>query len=255
MDKLLKPLGIFVGIFLILNTVLVSFFSVFSFGNLLPAIVGITILLYSVFYNQINCFCKNGLLKFLHNFFKLGLFFFVFTFIICTAIVYKNSVKEPPLNANAVIVLGAGLRGEQVSLSLAHRLDAAKNYYLQNKDVIIIVSGGQGKNELVTEASAMKKYLVSAGVPKEVIIEEDKSSRTLENFRFSKVILDDIFKSENYSIVYTTNGFHIFRAGMIAKQEGLNAYGLNAESVSFLAPTQYLREYFSILKFLALDYK
>ena len=101
----------------------------------------------------------------------------------------------------------------------------------------------------------MKKYLVSVGVPEEAIIEEDKSSRTVENFQFSKKILDDIFVTKDYEVVYTTNGFHIFRAGLIAKQEGLNAHGLNAESVSFLAPTQYLREYFSILKFLALDYK
>ncbi|MGE4214397.1 MAG: YdcF family protein, partial [Anaerotignaceae bacterium] len=197
---------------------------------------------------------KEGIAKHVHTLFKACLLLFVLSFTICTAVVYQNGNRIPPKNADAIIVLGAGLRGEKVSLSLAYRLDAAIDYYNQNQNSVIIVSGGQGKNELVSEAFAMKTYLLEKGIPEAKIITEDKSSRTVENFSFSKEILDKYFNGTAYETVYVTNSFHIFRAGLIAKQANLVSHGLSAKNVDFLQPTYYIREYFSIIKYFAIDY-
>ena len=98
----------------------------------------------------------------------------------------------------------------------------------------------------------MKNYLTENGIDEKYILMEDKSSRTVENFEFSKDILDKYFNKE-YTVIYVTNGFHIFRAGMIAEKTGLNAYGLSSESVLWLEPTNYIREYFSLIKYFLLD--
>lgn len=254
MEKALQKIGIFVGTLLILNTAIVLLFTSFSISNIIPAIIGSVILLYSLLYYKIKVFAKQGIAKLIHYFFKLCLVFFVVSFTLCTLIVYKNSISIPPKNADAIIVLGAGLRGKKVSLSLAYRLDAAIDYYNQNQHPVIVVSGGQGENELVSEAFAMKTYLLENGIPSEKILTEDKSSRTVENFSFSKEILNKYFDGYPYETVYITNGFHIFRAGLIAKQANLVSHGLSAHSVAFLQPTYYIREYFSILKYFTIDY-
>ena len=91
---------------------------------------------------------------------------------------------------DAVIVLGAGLRGENLSLILRNRLDAAVEYYNENPEAVIVVSGGQGPDEDIPEAEAMERYLYEQGVPLNKIIKEDKSTSTEENFKFSKELLE-----------------------------------------------------------------
>ena len=79
--------------------------------------------------------------------------------------------KEKP---DYVIVLGAGLRGSEISASLLYRLNSALEFNKLYPDVKIIVSGGQGPGEDLTEAEAMKNYLISNGIDKELIIKEEK---------------------------------------------------------------------------------
>ena len=254
MEKALQKIGIFIGSLLIFNTVMVLLFVTFGLSNILPGLIGIVILLYSLFYYKIKAFAKQGIAKVIHSCFQACLCLFILSFAICTAVVYQNGSRVPPENADAIIVLGAGLNGKDVSLSLAYRLDAAIDYYNQNPGSVIIVSGGQGRNELVSEAFAMKTYLLEKGIPEEKILTEEQSSRTVENFRLSKKILDDYFDGNDYQTVYVTNSFHVFRAGLIAKQANLVSYGLSAKNVKFLQPTYYIREYFSIIKYFAIDY-
>lgn len=87
----------------------------------------------------------------------------------------------------------------------------------------IIVSGGQGSDELVSEAFAMKKYILSQNIPEEDIIMEDKSTTTYENLKFSKVIMDNT--KEKYSCIFVTNNYHVFRASIFARKTGLKAHG------------------------------
>ena len=109
-----------------------------------------------------------------------------------------------------MIVLGAKVNGTEVSNTLKLRLDKAIEYYNKHKSVNIIVSGGQGNDENITEALAMKNYLVSNGVNINNIIEENKATTTLENIIYSKKILDnmnnyDMWKrNECYIIVFRT---------------------------------------------------
>ena len=97
---------------------------------------------------------------------------------------------------DAIIVLGAAVRGEEISGALQKRLDVAIEYYQKNPDVVIVVTGGQGPQEDITEALAMERYLLANGIPKEKIIKEEKATSTYENFKFSKVLLNEYFSNQ-----------------------------------------------------------
>lgn len=147
---------------------------------------------------------------------------------------------------DAVIVLGARVNGETPSLILGERLNVALRYYQQNPRVMIVVSGGQGPDEIMTEAQAMKKYLVARGVPAERILQEGKSRNTSENIRFSKLILDQHFDTA-YQTVLITNDFHLLRSMIIADRIGLKSAHLHAKIPRHMVPANYLRETISLL--------
>lgn len=153
---------------------------------------------------------------------------------------------------DAIIVLGAGLRGDTVSLTLKHRLDTAYAYYLKNPDTILIVSGGQGQGESVTEAYAMAKYLRGLGVPKDHILLEESSTSTYENFVFSKTILDGRFP-QGYTVAFVSNDFHLLRSHKIAKSVGLNATHIGAKLDYYLVSVTYLREVLALMKWFVLS--
>ena len=139
------------------------------------------------------------------------------------------------------IVLGAGLNKDQVTPHLAERLNTALLFAKQNPNAYLIVSGGLGERQLITEAEAMKRYLVDRGVPAARIIQEEASASTYENLVFSQQILQEKFPEE-VRIALITNDFHIYRALSLAHDLGLNAYPLGAPTPWNAWLLNYLRE-------------
>ena len=111
---------------------------------------------------------------------------FLIIFISIEGVIIYNGHHYNKEKPDYVMVLGAGLRGSKLSLSLVDRLDTAIEFNRFYPDVKIIVSGGQGKGEDISEASAMKNYLVDNGVSEDLIICEDKSTNTYEKLLFTK---------------------------------------------------------------------
>ncbi len=150
----------------------------------------------------------------------------------------------PKADADYLIVLGAGLRGDRPSLVLMYRIRGAAEYLLANPDSKVVVSGGQGANEWISEAEAMRRELVNLGVDESRIYLEDKSNSTNENLTFSKQFIPD-----DASVVIVTNKFHVFRACHLAREIGYDSVsGLGAENVWWLNPTNYLRECMAVFK-------
>ena len=147
----------------------------------------------------------------------------------------------------AIIVLGCGIDGERVSPKLARRLDKAIEYFNEHPDKPVIVSGGQGAQEDIPESTAMKRYLVSKGVPDGMIIEESKSTSTFENFEFSKHITDSLPGGDK--IVFVTSRFHIYRASRYAAGAGFEAHHIGARVPFYELPSNYLREMLAVVKF------
>lgn len=242
-----------------LSTVLILYgtlscaFVTSRFGSILIGLFGILLLVATRFYPQIQRLRVHPICNALSLLCIAITCVLLLSFIATSVVITQAAKTTPDVHQDAIIVLGAGLRGEEVSLSLAKRLDIAYAYYRDNPEAVFLVSGGQGENEVISEAQAMKHYLVDTyGMPEDSIIMEDASTRTLENFTYSKAILDDIFERD-YSVVYVTNDFHVFRSGKIATVAGLDAQGLSAPSAKYLLPNFYVREYFALIKFYLLD--
>lgn len=146
-----------------------------------------------------------------------------------------------------VIVLGAQVRDDGPSKALAYRLDRAYDYLTENSDTVCIVSGGQGYNEPVSEASAMKEYLVQRGIAEERILEEDKSTNTNENIILSRKLINEEGDGSDIGII--TNNFHVFRAVSIAKKQGLTGVcGIAAPSDKTYLLNNTFREFFGVAK-------
>lgn len=209
----------------------------FNIGILIPMVIGIIIAVW--------CYLpENSIIKWLKRLFAIFMAVLV-AFMLFIAIMSRTNSAE--FDEDAVIVLGCGLHGSVPSGNLVDRLNAAYDYYSKNPDAVIVVSGGQGPQEKCTEAEAMSNYLIEMGIPKNRIVMEDKATSTNENYRFSKEILDNILE-ENYEVVYITNSFHSYRAGELAKINGLNAKAYNARTkFSSLIPN-YCREVFAVIQ-------
>ena len=118
----------------------------------------------------------------------------------------------PPAGADYCIVLGAQWKSNGPSDVLRRRLDAAVEYLVENPETKVIVTGGQGQNEVLAEGVGMAGYLSDAGIENSRILIEDKATNTYENLVFSAEYLDEA----KDTVVLVTNNFHVFRAVKIA---------------------------------------
>lgn len=166
-------------------------------------------------------------------------------FLLVEGMIISRCFEKGKDGLDYVIVLGAYLRPEGPSTVLEYRLEKAYEYYCNNPDVMIIVSGGQGPNEHKPEAEGMAEYLVEKGVSQEQILIENTSTSTAENLKFSSQFIDE----ENASVGIITNNFHVFRATQIARKAGYKeVYGIAARSYPLLQAQNMLREFFGVVK-------
>ena len=150
---------------------------------------------------------------------------------------------------DVVIVLGAGVNGTFVSRPLAHRLNTAADYWFENPDSMIIVTGGLGNRAIITEAEAMANFLIQRrGVPENVILLEDLSTSTYENLVFAKEIAYEHFP-DGFKAVLVTNDFHIYRAVRTAREVGIEVNSLGAYTDWYSWPVNYLREMMAVVRF------
>ena len=131
------------------------------------------------------------------------------------------------------------------------RLDAAKELLDEYPDVKCVVSGGKGDDENISEAQCMKNYLVENGISSDRIIMEDKSTTTFENMKFTFEKLDELGISRDITIV--TDGYHMYRASLIAKEQGAGEVTSCSASTEFRhVASHWVREWIALTKFFIL---
>ena len=240
----------FCAVLLIADSVFAILLVPINLGSFLPGIAGLAIVGFIVFIKPVLSFLRTKTGKAAGWAAGVLIGANVILFLVFIALTVLESYIPPGYIPDAIIVLGAGLNKDRVSITLAARLDTAVSYYRKHPGVPIVASGGQGPNETVAEAAAMAEYLAARGVPADKIIREPLSSNTEENFAFSKAILTGVFQNHPYRVMYVTNSFHIFRAGLYARKASLTAEALAAPTLPrYLIPNYYSREYFALIKY------
>ncbi len=158
------------------------------------------------------------------------------------------SPKKPKKSPEVLIVLGAKVSGRRITKSLRKRLYKAEEYLKTYEDAVSIVSGGQGEGEEISEAEAMRDFLIGREIKADRIIMEDKSTTTKENLIFSYEIIKERFSIDAEKLI-VTNNFHIYRAERLAKKIGIsNIQGLAAPSDMILVVNYIFRECAALLK-------
>jgi hypothetical protein len=215
-------------------------YGILGIGNLTGIMVCLITFTFSIFYKYINKSSKTIPYRicFMIAFIIIFLTIFISIFMIIGA------SKKPKENAT-VVVLGCKVIGKTPSLTLYERLNATKKYMLDNPNSKAIVSGGQGADEIISEAEAMYTFLVNNGISPDRIIMEDKSTSTRENLLFSFDLIKKHNLSEDLAIV--TNDYHEYRAITIARKLKLKAGAVPAKTAWWLLPTYYVRELYAVL--------
>ena len=166
---------------------------------------------------------------------------FLATFVAVQLVLLRNARTDSEAErAQYLLVLGAGIRGDQPTKTLRMRLQAARDVAQHNPDCTLIVCGGQGADEDFPEAIVMRDWLVANGVAADRILCEEQSTNTIQNIANAKRILDER-EPHGASTAVVSNGRHLMA------QAGLDPVAIAAPSPWYLRPTFCIREYFSLV--------
>ena len=213
-------------------------------GNIFGAGAAVILLIPLVFWEKLRGFFSHGAGKIVFALFLSALFICMIIACYLSFIMLKAAYNTPQ-NPTAMIILGCKVNGDTPSLMLQRRIDAAADYLLENNEVIAVCSGGQGPDEIMPEGNAIADSLIDAGIDENRIIIEDPSTNTEENLKYSAKMLKDLGLDGETIIV--TDGFHQYRASLLAKREGIAPSAVSADTPVWLLPTYIVREWLGIL--------
>lgn len=155
---------------------------------------------------------------------------------------FVNLVNLFPGKLDYVVVLGAGLIGDQVTPLLASRIEKGIAIYQKHPGSKLIMSGGQGPDELMAEGQAMANYAFEQGIPVEDIVIENQSTNTEENLKFSYALMKP---GSRFALV--TNYYHVFRALLLARKLKIKCIGYGARTKFYFSLNAFIREFVGYL--------
>lgn len=195
----------------------------------------------------------------------------ILVFAVVEILIFTAAAGAAAPDLDYVIVLGARVREDGLSRALQYRLDRAIEYLAENPGTMLVLSGGRGGDEPVSEAVAMRDYLEFHGVEKRRMILEERSSSTVENIAYSRLAIEEDQKKRKeisskttvvmepgtyeeisdkpIKIGVLTSDFHIFRAEQIAKKWGIpDIHKISSKSDPILFVHYCVRECAAVLK-------
>ena len=256
---LILPCIIILSIYSIITNIILIKKEGFSPKRLLGVIIGLFAVLGLIGSQSIYFIIKKILLNTELQFIKFSLdicinatLSYFYTLIISTLYCNIKAANHiPKYDKDYIIILGSKINKDgTVTPLLKGRADKAiefgKNQYEQTKKKIIYIpSGGQGKDEIISESQAIKNYLINEGIDKSQIIIEDKSRSTIENMINSKIIIDK--NNKNAKISFSTTNYHVFRSGVIANEHGIDCEGMGSKTKWYFYTNALIREFIANL--------
>ena len=146
------------------------------------------------------------------------------------AIIIQKSFGDPRESVDYVVVLGAKVNKHGPSVSLWDRICGAYEYAVDHPDTILILSGGQGTDEPITEAECMYRELVELGVDPKRLRMEDEATSTWENLKFSLDLIEEETGTRPAKIGVLSSEYHLFRASLFATACDVEFVGIPART-------------------------
>ncbi len=267
--------------FLLINTIVVVRNNGFSLTSMLPFLMAGFLVLLIASPTIVNYFDPDvrHIIVFVLGLFTLEGLWFSFTFMALLFYSWVYRLLPRRRQYDYIIIHGAGLDGPRPTPLLAGRIDKALELWnKQHQHGKFVVSGGQGADEIVSEAQAMRDYLLEKGVSADAILMEDKSTTTWENLRYSLAIINadrttgvdatssaavassgdvtttasdvsgTVASSSGFTTAVVTSDFHVFRCAEYAHNLGIKADGIGSHTKGWYWPTAFIREFIAITK-------
>ena len=252
---LILPCIIVLALYSIVTNIILINKEGFSFKNLLGIVLGVLALIGLLGCQTLYYFITNLLIGTDRQFIKYMIdicvnatLSYFYTLIIATLYCNIRAANHvPTFDKDFIIILGSRINNDgSLTPLLKGRVDKAiefanKQYEKTKKKIIYVPSGGKGLDEVMAEALAIKKYLISKGISKNQIIIEDKATNTIENLRYSKNKIDEINSDGN--IVFSTTNYHVFRSGVIANNQGIDCEGIGSKTKWYFYTNALIREF------------
>lgn len=245
-------------VFLLINTVVVVRNNGFSLTSMLPFLMAGFLVLLIASPTIVNYFDPDvrHIIVFVLGLFTLEGLWFSFTFMALLFYSWVYRLLPRRRQYDYIIIHGAGLDGPRPTPLLAGRIDKALELWKkQHQHGKFVVSGGQGADEVVSEAQAMRDYLLEKGVPADAILMEDKSTTTWENLKNSLAVIradratsGSVAAGDDFTTAVVTSDFHVFRCAEYAHNLGIKADGIGSHTKGWYWPTAFIREFIAITK-------
>lgn len=168
---------------------------------------------------------------------------------VLTGLMVSGATSAPPETAT-VLVLGSKVSGDVPSADLRVRIEAAADYLNRTPGAVCIACGGQGPGENRTEAEVIREELVSRGIDSSRIFMEKHSTSTRENINNALSVIDQSGFSRELAIV--TDEYHEYRARSIARECGVSAWAVPANTPWYIFSACWARELLALSAFLLL---
>jgi uncharacterized SAM-binding protein YcdF (DUF218 family) len=126
--------------------------------------------------------------------------------------------RRQAAQADAIVVLGAAQYNGRPSPVFRARLDHAAALYLRGVAPVVLVTGGVGRGDTLSETAVGEQYLVSAGLPANAVIPLPAASSTYHALR---AVADWFTGRQTRRVVFVSDGFHMLRLRIIAPRLGL----------------------------------
>lgn len=229
--RIRNVLGIILSVIMIAGDLL-DFFILSNFSGsemqyrIYSAVTGI----YSSFYAFMECFLIGAIL--------------------CGSLAAKH---EPKPDMDYLIILGCKVKPDGTLYPLIRgRVDRAIAFYKKQlqktgKQAIFVPSGGQGGDETISEAEAMQRYLLEQGIPAEQIMPENQSKNTVQNMQFSMKLIRE--RTPEAKVAFSTTNYHVFRSGIIARQNNFELDGMGSKTKWYFWPNAYMREVIGMMAY------
>lgn len=171
---------------------------------------------------------------------------------VVSGFILSGFAKPVSDTAGTIIVLGCRVNGETPSTMLQRRADAALDYWRAHPDCDIVVTGALGKYGTISEAEALRRYLVQNGVDDSRIYVEDHSTNTEQNLQYAAALIAQNGLSDD--VVIATDRFHQYRASLFAQKHGLTSSPLACRTDFILSFGYWCREILAVTRALIFGY-
>jgi vancomycin permeability regulator SanA len=154
--------------------------------------------------------------------FLLVVFLIPVAIVAVSGAVYWEARNAVPHQADAIVVMGAAQYNGRPSEVFQARLDHALDLYRQGYAPLIVLTGGNMPGDAYTEAETGEQYLLDRGVPASAMLWENEGRSTWQSMQGVADVLEG---TDVESLLIVTDGFHLLRSELMARDLGFTAYG------------------------------